>query len=130
MKKTFSELAFKRLSQSFIVLCCIGFPLEIMPNKILFSLMTGTVLIYIVDIIYDVKTLNERLDNQITTCSTLVFDGIEYHLFYLEPSKYLENRNLVVKGTHYITKIFKVEDIEYVAIYKPKLKTNEEIITL
>ena len=130
MKKTHYELIKKRILQTFIVFCCIGFPLEIMPNKILFSLLAGTVLIYIVDIIYDVKTLNERLDNQITTNSRLMVGGIEYHLSFLEPSKNFENKHVMVKEAGCITKIFKIDDIEYVAIYKPKLKTNEEIITL
>ena len=130
MKKSHYELIKKRTLQTFIVFCCIGFPLEIMPNKILLSLITGIVLIYIVDIIYDIKTLNKRLDNQITVCSTLLIEGIEYYLYFLEPSKDLANISLRVKGTNYITKIFKVENIEYIAIYKPKLKTNEEIITL
>ena len=129
MKKTFSELAFKRLLQSFIVFCCIGFPLEIMPNKILLSLITGIVLIYIVDIIYDIKTLNERLDNHILVLTEIIVGGIKYHLEFLEPSDYLKNKNLKTQG-NCITKIFKVENIEWVAIYKPKLKTNEEIITL
>ena len=130
MKKTHYNLIGKWILQTFIVFCCIGFPLEIMPNKILFSFIIGIVLIYIVDIIYDVKTLNERLDNQITVCSTLMIEGIEYHLFYLEPSKNFKNTHVMVKEANCITKIFKVENIEYIAIYKPKLKTNEEIITL
>ena len=116
MKKSHYELIKKRILQTFILLCCIGFPLEVMPNKILFSLLAGTVLIYIVDIIYDVKTLNERLDNTILIGRIMVVEDIEYKLKYLKSLETIKNQNLQYEGKN-IAKIFKAGGMEFMAIY-------------
>ena len=118
MKKTFSELAFKRLLQIFIVFCCIGFPLEIMPNKILFSLTAGIVLIYIIDIIYDVKTLNKRLDNVVVVSNEIEEGGRKYELRYIQ--KMGDTEDITFKNASSnasITRIFKSGGIQYIAFY-------------
>jgi len=105
--------------QTFTVFCMLGFIFEIMPNKILFAFSIGAILLYIIDIIYDVQTLNERLDNHVVVAATLRVENKEYYLVYFEPIDKIRGKQW---GAEFdcIGKIIKVGKIDYMALYKEK----------
>ena len=117
MKTFFSLLSIKRALQTFVVFCMLGFIFEIMPNKILFAFLVGMILLYFIDIIDDVKTLNERLDNHVVVTSTLTFENKEYYLAYFEPIDKIRGKQWSTEN-NCIGKIMKVGKIDYIALYQ------------
>ena len=74
------------------------------------------------------RNLNEWFTNPITIPGTVIVEGMEHNLKSFQPSDYFENKDLRTHGNCLI-RIFKIENIEWVAIYKPKVKDNKDSST-